>query len=167
MLACGLWTLCVVALTEAWYRAHESNPAQTVRWSAQFPTNSASAHKTWIGKDVRQMLKCDQGDGLSWDEQDGSKWSAYFFRWRAGEATSRMAARDHRPEICLPSHGYKVKTDSGILFLLVHGLQLPFRAYVFEEAGASSMSFSASGRMELINKPAWGDLNTWTGWTQF
>jgi len=26
MLACGLWTLCVIAFTEAWYRAHETRP---------------------------------------------------------------------------------------------------------------------------------------------
>src|SRR4029077_4013421 len=75
------------------------------------------------------------GEGFSWEEPDGGKWSAYFFRWRAGEATSRMAARDHRPEICLPSRGYKVTTDLGILNLPAHGLTLPFRAYVFEDAG--------------------------------
>jgi hypothetical protein len=46
-----------------------------------------------------------------------------------------MAARDHRPEICLPSTGFKVKADSGIHFLPAHGLELPFRSYVFEDAG--------------------------------
>jgi hypothetical protein len=135
MLACGLWSLFCIGATEAWYRSHETDPAQTVRWSMQFPTNSPSAHKLWIGKEVRQILKCDQGDGLFWEEPDGSNWSAYFFRWRAGEATSRMAARDHRPEICLPSTGYKVKTDKGILLLSARGLELPFRAYIFEDAG--------------------------------
>jgi exosortase len=135
LLAVGCWSLFCIGVTETWYRSHETDPAQTVRWSVQFPTNSPSAHKLWIGKEVRQILKCDQGDGLSWEEPDGSKWSAYCFRWRAGEATSRMAARDHRPEICLPSSGYKVKADLGTLLLTAHGLELPFRAYVFEDAG--------------------------------
>jgi exosortase len=135
LLACGLWSLLCIGATEAWYRAHETDPAQTVRWSAQFPTNSPTAHKMWIDKEIRQVLKFDQGDGLSWEESDGTKWSASCFRWRAGEATSRMSARDHRPEICLPSRGYKVKSDLGILLLPAHGLELPFRAYVFEEEG--------------------------------
>jgi len=135
MLACGLWMLCVIALTEAWYRAHETDLAQTARWSAQFPTNSPSARQLWMDKEIKQVLRFDEGGGFSWEEPDGSNWSAYFFRWRAGEATSRMAARDHRPEICLPSSGYEVKADLGIHFLPVHGLELPFRAYTFAEAG--------------------------------
>jgi exosortase len=134
-LSLALWVPMVLVATEAWYRTHDTDPAQTVRWSAQFPTNSPTARNVPIDKDTRQRLKYDQGTALSWDEPDGSTWSAFFFRWRSGEATSRMAARDHRPEICLPSTGYKLKTDSGILYLPAHGLELPFRAHTFEEAG--------------------------------
>ncbi len=135
LVACGLWSLISIITTEVWYRSHETDPAQTVRWTAQFPTNAAAARPIYIDKEVRQVLRCDQGEALSWQEQDGGKWSAYFFRWRSGEATSRMAARDHRPEICLPSRGYKVKTDLGLLFVLAQGLQLPFRGYVFDDGG--------------------------------
>lgn len=135
LLAVGLWSLLCFGVTEAWYRAHETDPAQTVRWSAQFPANSLSARNNPVSKEIRDILKCDQGSDFSWEETDGSKWSAFFFRWRAGEATSRMAARDHRPEICLPSRGYKVEADLGIHFLPAQGLELPFRAYTFAEAG--------------------------------
>jgi hypothetical protein len=135
MLAVGCWSLLCIAATEAWYRSHESNPAQTIRWSAQLPTSSPAARENPVSKEIRQLLKCDHGSDFSWEEPDGSKWSAFFFRWRAGEATSRMAARDHRPEICLPSRGYKVKADLGIHFLPAHGLELPFRAYIFADAG--------------------------------
>jgi len=135
LLAVGLWSLLCFGVTEAWYRAHETDPAQTVRWSAQLPSNSPSAREIPVSKEIRDILKCDQGSDFSWEEPDGSKWSAFFFRWRAGEATSRMAARDHRPEICLPSRGYQVEADLGIHFLPVHGLELPFRAYTFAEEG--------------------------------
>jgi exosortase len=131
----ALWVLLCLAATEAWYRVHDTDPAKTVRWTAQFPTNSPTARKIFIDKDTRKVLKYDQGTALSWDEPDGNNWSAFFFRWREGEATSRMAARDHRPEICLPSTGYRLKTDSGIHFMPAQGLELPFRAYTFEEAG--------------------------------
>jgi exosortase len=136
LLLVGLWSLFCLGVTEAWYRAHETDPAQTVRWSVQFPTNSPSAKEMWIDKEVRQVLRCDQGDAYSWEEQDGSNWSAYFFRWRSGEATSRMAARDHRPEICLPSSGNQLKASLGTRYLPVHGLELPFRTYTFESAGS-------------------------------
>jgi exosortase/archaeosortase family protein len=135
MLAVGCWSLLCIAATEGWYRAHETDPAQTIRWSTQLPANSPSARENPISKEIRQILKCDQGSDFSWEDPDGSKWSAFFFRWRAGEATSRMSARDHRPEICLPSRGYKVKADLGIHYLPAHGLELPFRAYIFEDAG--------------------------------
>lgn len=131
----ALWAPFVLVANQAWYRSHETDPAQTVRWSFQFPTNSPNARNVPIDKDTRQRLRCDQGSALSWDEPDGSNWSAFFFRWREGEATSRMAARDHRPEICLPSSGYKLKNDSRILFLPAQGLEIPFRASTFDEAG--------------------------------
>ena len=135
LVAVGCWSLLCIASTEAWYRAHETDPAQTTHWSAQFPTHYPNARKIPMDKEIKLVLKYDQGDALSWEEPDGTKWSAFFFRWRAGEATSRMAARDHRPEICLPSSGSTLQADLGIRFLPVHGLELPFRAYTFESAG--------------------------------
>jgi exosortase len=135
MIVCGFWSLVCIATTEAFYRAHDTDPAQTVRWSTQLPGNTPNARELPVSKEIRQILKCDQGSDFSWEDPDGSQWSAFFFRWRAGEATSRMAARDHRPEICLPSRGFKVKADLGVHFLPVQGLELPFRTYIFEETG--------------------------------
>jgi len=135
MVAVGCWALLCMAATEGWYRAHDISPAQTVHWGVQFPTNYLSAHKTWMDPEVLQVLKCDRGDGYSWEEPDGGHWSAFFFGWRAGAATSRIAARDHRPEYCLPSKGFRIKADLGIHRLPAHGLELPFREYIFEEEG--------------------------------
>lgn len=137
LFAVGLWSLCVLALTELWYRAHESKSTSTPQWSARFPTSSPRAIEIPINPTTRKVLKCDQGAGLSWDEPDGSKWWAYNFLWRAGDATSRMAARDHRPEYCLGATGHNLKADLGIRYLPAHGLQLPFRAYTFENAGGT------------------------------
>ena len=135
MLAVGLWSLFCIAATEAWYRSHETNQAPTAVWWAHFPTNLPSAREIPISKLARSKLKYDQGTTLSWEEPGGSQWSAFCFRWNAGVATSRMSARDHRPEYCLGGSGYNCQADFGIRYLPAHGLELPFRTYIFERSG--------------------------------
>jgi exosortase len=135
MLAVGCWALVSIAATEAWYRSHETNRVITAQWWANFPTNLPSAREIPLSKLARSKLKYDQGSTLAWEEPDGSKWSAFCFRWDAGVATSRMSARDHRPEYCLGGSGYNCQADFGIRYLPAHGLELPFRTYIFDRSG--------------------------------
>ena len=135
LIAVGLWALFCIGVTEAWYRSHETKGVQTPLWWANFPTNSPGAVEIPMSKLARSKLKYDEGSTLSWEEPDGSKWSAYCFRWNAGVATSRMLARDHRPEYCLGGSGYNCQADFGIHYLPAHGLDLPFRTYIFERPG--------------------------------
>ncbi|MCW5556040.1 MAG: exosortase/archaeosortase family protein [Verrucomicrobiae bacterium] len=134
LVAVGCWSLLCIGVTEVWYRAHEHNQSPTVAWWAQFPTNSPGAREIPISKLARSKLNYDHASTLSWEEPDGSKWSAYCFRWNAGVATSRMSARDHRPEYCLGGSGYNCQADLGVRYLSAHGLELPFRTYIFERS---------------------------------
>jgi exosortase len=135
LVAVGLWSVVCIGVTEAWYRGHESKRVPTAMWWAHFPTNSPGASEIPMSKLARSKLKYDEGSTLSWEEPDGSKWSAFCFRWNAGVATSRMSARDHRPEYCLGGSGYNCQADLGIRYLPAQGLELPFRTYTFERAG--------------------------------
>jgi len=130
-----MWSLLCIGATEAWYRSHETSPVPTQTWWAHFPTNLPSAREIPVSKQARSKLKYDRASTLAWEEPDGTKWSAYCFRWDAGSATSRMSARDHRPEYCLGGSGYNCKADLGIRYLPAHGLELPFREYVYERSG--------------------------------
>jgi len=120
----GAWLLVTVLGTEAWYRIHETG--ETLHWTFQLP----------VSKEKFRNLPCpdplgDQRSAGSWTEADGSRWTALFFKWDAGPPSSRILARLHRPENCLPAAGYKLQMDRGIVTVKVKGLTIPFRALDF------------------------------------
>jgi exosortase len=132
--ALAAWVALLLLGNELWYRAHEMSPHESVRWWVAFPTNSPSFREVPISEFARKLLKYDQGATGSWTEADGTQWSAYCFRWRAGDPTARMSALGHRPEYCLTGSGHELKANLGIKFVPVSGLELPFRTYLFESA---------------------------------
>ena len=136
-----VWVPCVLLLNEAWYRSHRANLTAAASWWASFPTNLPSAREIPVSKLAQSKLKYDHGLTLAWNESDGTKWTAYCFRWNAGVASSRMSARDHRPEYCLGGSGYNCTADLGVKYLPAHGLELPFRVYSFERSGATICVF--------------------------
>ena len=131
-LAVGLWSLLCIIATEAWYRSHEIRPVETARWWVNLPTNSPSFSPVPISAFARKLLKYDEGATGSWEESDGSKWSTFCLRWRAGDPVSRLAARNHRPEICLSGSGHRITTDFGLKYFKMKGLELPFRVQIFD-----------------------------------
>jgi hypothetical protein len=60
----------------------------------------------------------DERRTASWTESDGSRWTALFFKWAAGPPRSRILARLHRPENCLPAAGFKLQVDRGTILNL-------------------------------------------------
>jgi exosortase len=124
----GVWLALTIIGTETWYRAHESG--QLLQWSFQLP---ASKPKFKI-LSLPDLLG-DEQRAASWTENDGSRWTALFFKWDAGPPRSRILARLHRPEICLPAAGYKLQTDRGIITVRAKDLLIPFHALDFDYDG--------------------------------
>jgi exosortase len=131
--ASGGWILFTVIGTEIWYRAHET--PDTVRWSVSWPVYKQAFADISISKPEAESLSFDEGRGAEWTNEDGSYWVAYFFRWAKGPSRSRILARAHRPENCLPGAGYKPCGDHGIITVQVQGISIPFRALDFEDGG--------------------------------
>ena len=77
----------------------------------------------------------DERRGGSWTDGDGSHWMAFFFKWAAGPPSSRILARLHRPEVCLPAAGYKLEADRGTIKVSAKGLSIPFHALKFDYGG--------------------------------
>src|SRR5271166_3316718 len=77
----------------------------------------------------------DEGRGASWTDSDGSCWTAFFFKWIAGPPRSRILARMHRPENCLPGAGYKLRMDRGTITIKVKDLSIPFHVLEFDYNG--------------------------------
>jgi len=130
----GVWLGLIILSTEAWYRAHETG--ELLQWSFQLP----------ISKPKFQTLSLpdllgDEQRAASWTENDGSRWTALFFKWAAGPPRSRILARLHRPENCLPAAGYKLQTDRGIIKVRAKDLTIPFHAMDFEYDGRQAYVF--------------------------
>jgi len=86
-------------------------------------------------------LACDERRSAEWTNSDGSHWTAFFFRWDKGPSKSRILARMHRPENCLPAAGYKLRADRGNIIVQAQNLSIPFHALDFEYAGEQCYVF--------------------------
>jgi len=135
LLAIGCWAICVLALTELWYRLHDSQATGVFYWSASFPTNNPTFATIELNEKVRRNLRHDVGSTAKWTEDDGTEWSGFFFRWNPGPVRSIISARLHRPDICLPASGFRLVTDAGLDYFEVGALQIPFRKYTYDVNG--------------------------------
>ena len=137
----GAWILLLLIGTESWYWFHESHPIKCVTWSVVLPTETKTFQELEMSQQVWAALKCDTERGGVWTEADGSRWSVWSFRWASQSLTSLVAARAHRPEICLPASGCSLQADRGLHWYQVGDLKMPFRTYIFDNEGRPMFVF--------------------------
>jgi exosortase len=128
LIGLGAWMLASVVGTEVWYRAHEGEG--TRQWSFEWPVRKEHFSEVPIPDPLG-----DERRAASWTDGDGSRWMAFFFRWAAGAPSSRILARLHRPEICLPAAGYRLRMDRGTITINAKELSIPFHALEFDGNG--------------------------------
>ena len=131
-LALSGWVALLLIGNELWYRSHELKQVEALHWWVNYPTNSPGYREVPVSQFARKLLKYDDGRTACWAEADGSQWSVYCFRWRAGSPTARMSALGHRPEYCMTGSGHTMNADLGTMYLPANGLNLPFRTYIFD-----------------------------------
>jgi exosortase len=131
LLAVGCWTICALLATEAWYRYHERQASGDFHWTVQFPTDNPTYTPIELSERALKMLHHDAGGSSSWQTDGQVNWTAHFFRWNPTSVRQIISARIHRPEVCLPGSGMPLIENAGTKWLEVHGLRLPFRAYVY------------------------------------
>jgi hypothetical protein len=165
-LAIGLsvWILCVEAGVEAWYRLRESHLKAGPDWSFVFPNNNPTLRTLPIDAKTEFLLRFNEGKQAAWEEPDGSRWQAFFCSWQPGRVAGYLAKR-HTPEICGPASGGKLLSGPKLTVLVIHGIALPVRSYLFEteqglvhvfhcrwEAGADPDAYIAqeSARYNLV-----------------
>ena len=143
-----VWLGVIEVAAAGWYRAHERNLAQTMRWEVQWPLSAPNFHEIKIDEEMRRILRFDQGHAASWslsapNSTDASpsarkppNCTLYFFRWDSGK-NSALLANLHRPDVCLPSIGWNQTGDAGVKkYPVTPDLALPFRHFEFRH-GAS------------------------------
>jgi exosortase len=139
LIGLGCWILFIGVGTEVWYRAHAR--AATKQWTFVWPVHKADFAEIPITKVEADELLFSEGRGAEWSNADGSHWVAYFFKWAEGPSWSRILARGHRPEVCLPAAGYKACGDHGTIEIQADGISIPFQALDFEDGGNKSYVF--------------------------
>ncbi|MBW0000508.1 MAG: exosortase/archaeosortase family protein [Verrucomicrobia bacterium] len=134
----GVWVLCALLGTEAWYRGHEGRAGP--HWSFQWPVSNSDFSNVALSP-VAEGIGFDEGRAATWTDRDGTQWTAFLFKWAAGPVRSRILARVHRPENCFPQAGYKLKADRGTIGVQTNGLTLPFHALEFDFDGKPAHVF--------------------------
>jgi hypothetical protein len=86
-----------------------------------------------VDEAAQELLRYNEGGGGDWFA-DGHNWSMYFFKWLPGR-TAGLFIKNHRPDICLPASGMTQRGGVQNKLLIVNGIPLPIRSYVFENAG--------------------------------
>jgi exosortase len=129
----GAWILFTVVGTEIWYRSHETTGGP--QWSFAWPVNKRDYSDVKLSERESDALACDEKRAAEWTSSDGIHWTVFFFSWAKGPSKSRILARMHRPENCLPAVGYKLGSDRGNIIVKAPNLSIPFHALDFEYTG--------------------------------
>jgi hypothetical protein len=128
------WLVAVEVGAESWYRFHERHSTPQSQWTVRWPQSAAGFREIRLTDEMKHLLRCDVGRAAVWqgDRPDNANSNLlYFFRWRPGH-DSALLANFHRPEVCLPSTGWRQIADHGIRYYPVaSGPTLPFRHFEF------------------------------------
>ena len=141
LVAVGCWFLCVLGLTQAWYRSHEIQDTGVFHWSVALPEANPTFQKIEMAHRTLKLLAFDSGVTGRWQEQNGAEWNVYFFRWRPHSVESVIHSRIHRPDVCLPAAGLRQISDAGTADFDAGNLKLPFRRYTYESEGQTLYVF--------------------------
>ena len=136
-----LWLIAVEFAAAGWYRAHEQALVPRPLWTIAWDRLPPGFHSVKIAEGARQTLRFDDGKEVTWQTSEPSSHTGsstdylFFFRWNPG-SSSVVRARAHRPDICLPSVGWKQIADSGAKnYATRDGIMLPVKHIAFAQEG--------------------------------
>lgn len=139
-LALALCWFGVVELgTAAWYYAKEKDRPTPVVWTFSAPRQETGFTELEISPEARRMLRFEHGEHARWRAGSGATMESFFFDWRPTRAAATLA-RDHTPEVCLPSAGRQIAANTNAT-LKVRGLELPFRQFTVPTKNGASYLF--------------------------
>lgn len=135
--------ICLLALivaaeagTQIWYGVHEARAAKVEPWGVAWPTGEQNYRSVPIADEAQELLRYNEGGGGAWAGADGHQWTMYFFKWLPGR-TAGLFIKNHRPDVCLPASGMKLRSGVQNKLMAVNGVTLPIRSYVFENGPTS------------------------------
>lgn len=135
--------------TELWFRAHELNLDQRVKW-AMHPGTPGTKPVT-INDRTRRMLFFPEGFSERFIDRYGFGWQHFYFRWPSGR-TAIQAMSIHDPRTCLASVGMVLENQLPNMRVEVSGIPIPFRVFLFRDRGRPVLVFHSIMAEERKNK---------------
>ena len=136
---------CSVVGSELWFRLHERGRAAAEQWTISLPRERVGYHDNEISPGVKAALQFDTGRSAAWQNEDGTQWQLFLFRWNpASTLKDRVRvhlAKSHRPEACLPASGRTLERQLPPTRVTIDGIELPFRTYVFKDSSGPLFVF--------------------------
>lgn len=140
LIAAVCWLLFVEVGTASWYRVHERNLVNGMRWTVKWPQQAPKFRNLKIDEEIRSVLRFDEGHAAAWNvtsqtaagSSDSILCHLYLFRWEPGK-NSALLANLHRPDVCLPASGWTQIADDGVRnYAAKDEIELPFRHFEFQ-----------------------------------
>ena len=126
-----IWMGVAWALTQAWYRIHETHLTYSPHWSVAWPAQAPDFKWTGVPEESLAILRCNHSQAASWRDTSEHEWNATFLRWNAGKNSAQLAI-GHRPDICFPAAGAQMVQNYGSISVNAHGIDFPFRYLTFQ-----------------------------------
>jgi exosortase len=148
LLSCAVlvWLVAIELGVEGWYWMHERVMPPVPGWTVRWPENAPGFRDLRVDQGVKNTLRFDEGREVTWkDSATGApaeRCFLSFFRWNPG-GSSVVRARAHRPDICLPSQGWRPLGNGSVRSVEVaDGFILPFRRVDFEKENTRGPVFA-------------------------
>jgi exosortase/archaeosortase family protein len=145
-----LWSVIVcsaisVVGSELWFRMHERQHAGVEQWTINLPRERVAFREDTISPGVKAALQYDTGSSSVWQNNDGTQWQLFYFRWNPATTLNDRVrvhlAKSHRPEACLPKGGWQLEGEFLPTSVEIGGIPLLFRTYDFSSGGRSVFVF--------------------------
>lgn len=160
-----IWLVVVEVGVEAWYRMHERDLVPVPAWTVRWPETAPGFRSIDSDEGVRRTLRFDTGREATWplppldnpaqtsDNPRGAPLCfAFFFRWDSG-GSSVVRARAHRPDICLPSAGWEMLNDRGLVEYNAGDFRVPFRRVAFRKQNGNAIAHTFFCLQEDLRRP--------------
>ncbi len=114
--------LVAEGVTQGWFAWRESSLPLLSTWKANLPTHD-QAKEVKIADQTQDILKYDSGKQVNWVDQQGWKWTAFWFLYHQ-KPWAVSAFTNHNPDKCLPAVGYLKISDHPVINTEVGGIPL-------------------------------------------
>ncbi|MEI8234914.1 MAG: exosortase/archaeosortase family protein [Verrucomicrobiota bacterium] len=139
--AATLWFLATLIGSEAWYRIHDTQPADTRRVEIHWPQANPTFTPVDIPDRVRDVTLCSDGQSGRWRESDGAEWTLSMLQFGGGPKGTSQWAPMHTPDICFPASGMPLTHTYLPVRLTLPSGDLLFECWEFKHRAQSIFVF--------------------------